>query len=73
MVLTTVNEWIKKYNLKDLMNTRIKVETKYKIPIIKALQKEIEQFIHHSDRGIQYFSNQYTEILKRNKIDISMT
>jgi len=31
---TTVNEWIKKYNRKDLMNTRVKVET---------LQKEIEQ------------------------------
>ena len=25
---TTVNEWIKKYNRKDLMNTRVKVETK---------------------------------------------
>ncbi|MEH1008245.1 integrase core domain-containing protein [Winogradskyella sp. ECml5-4] len=26
-----------------------------------------------SDRGIQYCSNQYTQILKRKKIDISMT
>jgi transposase len=24
----TINEWIRKYNRKDLMNTRIKVETK---------------------------------------------
>jgi len=40
---TTVNEWIKKYNRKDLMNTRIKVETKDEISRIKALQKEIEQ------------------------------
>jgi transposase-like protein len=24
---TTINEWIKKYNRKDLMNTRILVET----------------------------------------------
>ena len=40
---TTVNEWIKKYNRKDLMNTRVKVETKDKISRIKALQKEIEQ------------------------------
>ncbi len=29
--------------------------------------------IHHSDRGIQYCSNLYTQILKRNNIDISMT
>ena len=41
--LTTGNEWIKKYNRKDLMNTRVKVETKDEISRIKALQKEIEQ------------------------------
>nr|WP_236002960.1 IS3 family transposase [Luteirhabdus pelagi] len=35
--------------------------------------KEIEQLIHHSDRGIQYCSNVYTQILKRNNIGISMT
>ena len=40
---TTVNEWIKKYDRKDLMNTRVKVETKDEISRIKALQKEIEQ------------------------------
>jgi len=35
--------------------------------------KNIKHLIHHSDRGIQYCSNQYTQILKRKKIDISMT
>jgi len=35
--------------------------------------KNIKQLIHHSDRGIQYCSNVYTQTLKRNKIDISMT
>jgi len=35
--------------------------------------KSIEELIHHSDRGIQYCSNVYTQILKRKKIDISMT
>ncbi|BAO76371.1 IS3 family transposase [Winogradskyella sp. PG-2] len=35
--------------------------------------KNIKQLIHHSDRGIQYCSNVYTQILKRKKIDISMT
>jgi putative transposase len=35
--------------------------------------KDITGLIHHSDRGIQYCSNVYTQILKRNKIDISMT
>jgi transposase-like protein len=40
---STINEWIRKYNRKDLMNTRIKVETKDEITRIKELQKEIEQ------------------------------
>lgn len=46
---------------------------------VRALQKALRQtkntdgLIHHSDRGIQYCSNVYTQILKRNKIDISMT
>jgi transposase InsO family protein len=35
--------------------------------------KNIKQLIHHSDRGIQYCSNLYTQILKRKKIGISMT
>ena len=40
---TTINEWIRKYERKDLMNTRVKVETKDEITRIKVLQKEIEQ------------------------------
>jgi len=41
----------------------------------KALYKakNIQGLIHHSDRGIQYCSYQYTQILKRNNIAISMT
>jgi putative transposase len=35
--------------------------------------KNIKRLIHHSHRGIQYCSNVYTQILKRKKIDISMT
>jgi putative transposase len=35
--------------------------------------KSIKGLIHHSDRGIQYCSNVYTQILKRHKISISMT
>lgn len=46
---------------------------------VRALNKTIYQaknikgLIHHSDRGIQYCSNVYTQILKRKKIAISMT
>ena len=35
--------------------------------------QDIAGLIHHSDRGIQYCSNVYTQILKRNGIGISMT
>ena len=40
---STINEWIKKYNRKDLMNTRVTVKTKDEITRIKQLQKEIDQ------------------------------
>lgn len=40
---TTINEWIRKYNRKDLMNTRVTVKTKDEITRIKELQKEIKQ------------------------------
>ena len=40
---STMNEWIKKYNRTDLMNTRIIVQDKDEITRIKALQKEVEK------------------------------
>ena len=35
--------------------------------------KNTDELIHHSDRGIQYCINLYTQILKRKNIKISMT
>jgi transposase-like protein len=40
---TTINEWIKKYDRKDLMHTRIMIENLDEVSRLKALQKEIEQ------------------------------
>lgn len=48
---------------------------------IEALQMALEhykgqdlsQLIHHSDRGVQYASYQYTDLLKKHNIKISMT
>jgi transposase-like protein len=40
---STINDWIKKYDRKDLMNTRIIVENQDEITRLTALQKEIEQ------------------------------
>ena len=35
--------------------------------------KNMEGLIHHSDRGVQYCSKEYVNILKHKKIKISMT
>lgn len=40
---TTLNKWIQKYDRKDLMNTRITVETTDELSRIKALKKEVDQ------------------------------
>ena len=40
---STINVWIKKYDRKDLMNTRVTVQTDYELSRIKALQKELKQ------------------------------
>ncbi|MGB5371998.1 MAG: transposase [Flavobacteriaceae bacterium] len=40
---STINVWIKKYGRKDLMNTRVTVQTDDEFTRIKALQKELKQ------------------------------
>jgi transposase-like protein len=40
---STINGWIKKYDRKELMNTRIMVENQDDISRLKSMQKEIEQ------------------------------
>jgi putative transposase len=46
---------------------------------LRALKKALKaarpatRLVHHSDRGIQYCSNQYVDELKKNGIEISMT
>jgi len=40
---STINVWIKKYDRKDLTNTRVTVQTDDELSRIKALQKELKQ------------------------------
>lgn len=46
---------------------------------LRALQKALRQakpvagLVHHSDRGVQYCSNQYVNELRKHRIEISMT
>lgn len=57
--------------LADNLNTESSL-----IALKKALKKQnpkLESLIHHSDRGLQYCSNEYQKVLKRNGVSCSMT
>ena len=58
------------YDLSDSLELKGCVRAFKKALYHNKLKKKL---IHHSDRGIQYCSNVYTNELKRKKIDISMT
>jgi putative transposase len=40
---------------------------------LEQLPRGVKRVYHHSDRGVQYCSNEYVKILKRKKFRISMT
>lgn len=54
------------------------LETTYPLQALKMALSSIDRFeacrlIHHSDRGVQYCSNAYVEILQNRGVSISMT
>jgi putative transposase len=59
------------FNLAD----NLKVESSVKALRMAIAQREYptRKLIHHSDRGFQYCSDEYTELLTANRIAISMT
>lgn len=57
------------YDLSDSLSIEGSIRT-LKMALSKIDNKEV--LIHHSDRGIQYCSNEYIKILKTDKIKISM-
>ena len=65
---TTINEWIKKYDRKDLMNTRIMIENQDEITRIKALQKELDvDFIGSQEPLTSSEEKALSEFFKKNK------
>jgi transposase-like protein len=50
---STINDWIKKFDRKDLMNTRIIVDNADEISKLNLLQKEIEQLKKANIKEIQ--------------------
>ncbi len=58
------------YNVSSDLSAKSAIKT---LTMALKNMSDIKECIHHSDRGIQYCSNQYTELLKKNNIAISMT
>ena len=59
------------YHVADNLNTESSL-----VALRKALKSnniKKEPLIHHSDRGLQYCSNQYQRILKKHQLECSMT
>ncbi len=61
------------YLCKDLSAKGTIQALKMAFQSIGKRQKESSGLIHHSDRGLQYCSNDYVKLLNDNFIDISMT
>jgi len=58
------------YNLEETLATEGCLKA---LEMALAARKTVKGLIHHSDRGIQYCSNQYTSLLQLHDISISMT
>jgi transposase InsO family protein len=59
------------YNVSDNLNTQSSLVA-LRLAIKQRKNKEMP-LIHHSDRGLQYCSNEYQKILNKNEIQPSMT
>ena len=59
------------YNVSDNLNTESSLVA-LRLAVKQRKNKEIP-LIHHSDRGLQYCSNEYQKILNKNEIQPSMT
>lgn len=60
------------WRLSDTLEAEYTLET-LRMAISQATADELKGLIHHSDRGVQYCCNAYTDELKKYGIKISMT
>ena len=72
IILDAYTEEIIGWSLGDTLEACYPVEA-LKMAMKRIEGKDIIDLIHHSDRGCQYASIDYTNLLKANKIRISMT
>lgn len=60
------------WKLSDTLEAKHSVEA-LQMAMDQATEEELNQLIHHSDRGVQYCCNDYTSLLKHHGVSISMT
>ena len=71
MIMDLYSRRILSWTLADTLHARHSVKVLKKAIRTRSLAKD-HQLIHHSDKGVQYTSDQYTNLLKKKKIGISM-
>lgn len=60
------------YSVSDNMKAENNLSALNMALALRGIEDYLEQLIHHSDRGLQYVANQYTERLESKNIRISM-
>lgn len=81
--IRSLDGWSYLASIMDLCSRRIiaykmgiSMETELPLSVLRealVVRQPGEGLIHHSDRGSQYCSNDYTEMLKKNHVQISMS
>ena len=71
LVTDAYSKLIVGYNVSENLNTESCIKALEKA--VKSRRYKSEQLIHHSDKGIQYCSNEYQKKLSENQLQCSMT
>jgi transposase InsO family protein len=71
LVTDAYSKLIVGYNVSENLNTENCIKALKKA--VKSRQYKSEPLIHHSDKGIQYCSNEYQKTLSENDLQCSMT
>jgi transposase InsO family protein len=68
VVLDAHSRYCVGWSLQPYLDTRLTLEA-----LQRALGKRRSPLVHHSDRGKQYASHEYTDLLKAHKVRVSMS
>lgn len=72
LITDAYSKKIKGYNVSNSLETTGSLKAALKMAI-KNRNYPNQELIHHSDRGLQYCSNEYQKVIYKNNIRCSMT